>query len=161
MFRGSGHFDCRLPRCRPRRCDVACASHLRGAHARAAASRGVEHRQLREREPMKQLVLVTGAAGQLGEAMVAQLEGLHEVVNLSRADLDVADAGRVLATVAAVCPDVIVNCAAYTYVDGAEQDPAAALAANAWAVRALARAAGEINAVLVHFSTDFVFDGAT
>jgi len=110
---------------------------------------------------MKQLVLVTGAAGQLGEAMVAQLEARHEVVNLGRADLDVADTGRVLATVAAVCPDVIVNCAAYTNVDGAETDPSAALAANAWAVRALARAATEINAVLVHFSTDFVFDGTT
>lgn len=109
---------------------------------------------------MKQLVLVTGAAGQLGEAMVAQLEARHEVVNLNRNDLDVADTARVLATVAAVCPDVIVNCAAYTDVDGAEQDPTSALAANAWAVRALARAAGEINAALVHFSTDFVFDGA-
>jgi dTDP-4-dehydrorhamnose reductase len=110
---------------------------------------------------MKQLVLVTGATGQLGEAMVAQLEARHEVVNLGRKDLDVADTARVLATVAAVCPDVIVNCAAYTNVDGAEQDPSAALAANAWAVRALARAAADINAVLVHYSTDFVFDGAT
>lgn len=110
---------------------------------------------------MKQLVLITGASGQLGEAMVAQLEPRHEVVGLTRADLDVADSDRVMATVAAVCPDVIVNCAAYTNVDGAEQNPASALDANAWAVRALARAAAEINAVLVHFSTDFVFDGAT
>ena len=110
---------------------------------------------------MKQLVLVTGAAGQLGEAMVAQLEARHEVVNLGRKDLDVADTARVLSTVAAVCPDVIVNCAAYTNVDGAEQDPTAALAANAWAVRALARAASDINAVLVHYSTDFVFDGVS
>ena len=110
---------------------------------------------------MKQLVMVTGAAGQLGEAMVEQLEAIHEVVNLTRADLDVADTARVSSTVAAVCPDVIVNCAAYTNVDGAEGDPSAALAANAWAVRALARAAGEINATLVHYSTDFVFDGVT
>jgi dTDP-4-dehydrorhamnose reductase len=110
---------------------------------------------------MKQLVMVTGAAGQLGEAMVEQLEAIHEVVNLGRADLDVADTARVSSTVAAVCPDVIVNCAAYTNVDGAEGDPSAALAANAWAVRALARAAAEINATLVHYSTDFVFDGAT
>ena len=110
---------------------------------------------------MKQLVLVTGAAGQLGEAMVAELEGRHEVVNLSRTDLDVSDTDKVMTTVAAVCPDVVINCAAYTNVDGAEQNPSAALAANAWAVRALARAAADINAVLVHFSTDFVFDGAT
>ena len=110
---------------------------------------------------MRQLVLVTGAAGQLGEAMVAELDVRHEVVNLSRADLDVADTDRVMTTVAAVCPDVVINCAAYTNVDGAEKNPSAALAANAWAVRALARAAVDINAVLVHFSTDFVFDGVT
>ena len=106
-------------------------------------------------------MLVTGAAGQLGEAMVAELEARHEVVNLSRSDLDVSDTDRVMTTVAAVCPDVVINCAAYTNVDGAEQNPSAALAANAWAVRALARAAVDINAVLVHFSTDFVFDGVT
>src|SRR6187401_2413191 len=110
---------------------------------------------------MKQLVLVTGAAGQLGEAMTAQLAPRHEVVSLSRADLDVTDSANTLATISAVCPDVIVNCAAYTNVDGAEDDPSTALVANAWAVRTLARAAAKINAVLVHFSTDFVFDGET
>ena len=108
---------------------------------------------------MKQLVLVTGASGQLGEAMTAQLAPRHEVVAMNRSDLDVADAGAVLAAVGAICPDVIVNCAAYTNVDGAEREPTAALTANAWAVCALARAAPEINATLVHFSTDFVFDG--
>ncbi len=110
---------------------------------------------------MKQLVLITGAAGQLGEAMTAQLEPRHEVVSFGRADLDLANASAVMATVSAVCPDVIVNCAAYTNVDQAEREPTAALAANAWAVRTLARAACEINAALVHFSTDFVFDGVT
>ena len=109
---------------------------------------------------MKQLVMVTGATGQLGEAMVAQLQPRHETVGFGRADLDVTDIDHVMSAVASVCPDVIVNCAAYTNVDGAEQDPSAALEANAWAVRALARAAVEIDAVFVHFSTDFVFDGA-
>jgi dTDP-4-dehydrorhamnose reductase len=108
---------------------------------------------------MKQLVLITGASGQLGEAMAAQLVPHHEVVSMGRADLDVTNAGATHATIAAVCPDVIVNCAAYTNVDGAESEPALALAANAWGVRTLARAAADINAVLVHFSTDFVFDG--
>jgi len=108
---------------------------------------------------MKQLVLITGASGQLGEAMAAQLVPRHEVVSMGRAELDVANAGATQATIAAVCPDVIVNCAAYTNVDGAESDPTAALAANAWGVRTLARAAADINATLVHFSTDFVFDG--
>ena len=109
---------------------------------------------------MKQLVMITGAAGQLGEAMSAQLAGRHEVVALDRAKLNLADADATLDSVAAICPDVIINCAAYTDVDGAERDPSAALTANAWAVRTLARAAIDISATLVHFSTDFVFDGS-
>jgi len=108
---------------------------------------------------MKQLVLITGASGQLGKAMAEQLVPRHEVVSLGRSELDLANAGPALATIAAICPDVIVNCAAYTNVDGAESDPGAALAANAWGVKTLARAAADINAALVHFSTDFVFDG--
>ena len=109
---------------------------------------------------MKQLVMVTGAAGQLGEAMSAELGARHEVVALDRAALNLANADAALDSVAAICPDVIINCAAYTDVDGAERDPSAALVANAWGVRTLARAALEINATLVHFSTDFVFDGS-
>jgi dTDP-4-dehydrorhamnose reductase len=108
---------------------------------------------------MRRLVFITGAAGQLGEAMRAQLEPQHEIVAVSRADLDVADADAVAHKVATICPDVIVNCAAYTDVDGAQKHPTAALDANAWAVRALARAADEVNATLVHYSTDFVFGG--
>ncbi len=104
--------------------------------------------------------MVTGAAGQLGEAMTSQLGARHEVVALTRSQLDLGNAGAALDAVAAVCPDVIINCAAYTDVDGAERDPSAALSANAWAVRTLARAAFNINATLVHFSTDFVFDGS-
>lgn len=108
---------------------------------------------------MKQLVLLTGAGGQLGQVMAAHLGARHEVVPLARTDLDIGHVRAVQDAVASICPDIIVNCAAYTDVDGAEQHPAAALAANAWAVRNLARAASEIDATLVHFSTDFVFDG--
>ena len=61
--------------------------------------------------------------------------------------------------VAAAAPHAIVNCAAYNQVDRAEQEPLAALEANAFGVRALARAAGSVGATLVHYSTDFVFDG--
>ncbi|HEX5070036.1 MAG TPA: dTDP-4-dehydrorhamnose reductase [Vicinamibacterales bacterium] len=110
---------------------------------------------------MKQLVLITGASGQLGKAMTEQLVPRHEVVSLGRAELDVSNGNAALATIAAICPDVIVNCSAYTNVDGAETDPGAALAANAWGVKTLARAAADINATLVHFSTDFVFDGSS
>jgi dTDP-4-dehydrorhamnose reductase len=107
------------------------------------------------------LVLVVGAAGQLGEAVVAGLSPRHEVVGLKRHELDVTNVPAVRKAVTSIYPDVIVNCAAYTRVDDAEHDPLAALEANAFAVRTLARAAGEIGAMLVHYSTDFVFDGAT
>jgi dTDP-4-dehydrorhamnose reductase len=110
---------------------------------------------------MRLLVLVVGAGGQLGEAMVDGLGAGHEVISRTRADLDVTDAAAIRQQVAAMCPDAIVNCSAYNSVDGAEDDPRAALAVNAWAPRAMARAAAEVDATLVHFSTDFVFDGET
>ena len=110
---------------------------------------------------MRNLVLVLGAGGQLGEAMMERLASQHETVGLTHHDLDIADTAAVDAAVQAVCPDVIVNCAAYTDVDRAERDPRDALAANSWGPRALARAAAAIDATLVHFSTDFVFDGTT
>ena len=108
---------------------------------------------------MRLLALVLGAGGQLGEAMAMQLGQRHEVVARTRRELDVTDDEAVSEAVTSICPDVIVNCAAYTDVDGAQQDPITALDANAWAVRTLSRVADEIDATLVHFSTDFVFDG--
>jgi dTDP-4-dehydrorhamnose reductase len=110
---------------------------------------------------MKLLALVVGAGGQLGEAMRAQLGAEHELASFSRRDLDVSSVSAVRDAVQSVCPDVIINCAAYTNVDAAEREPERAFEVNALGVRALARAAAEIDAVLVHFSTDFVFDGAT
>jgi dTDP-4-dehydrorhamnose reductase len=108
---------------------------------------------------MKRLTLVLGAGGQLGEAMATLLGQHDEVVTRTRDELDITASDAVRATVSAVCPDVIINCAGYTSVDGAQSAPVEALGANAWAVRTLAHAAVEIDAVLVHFSTDFVFDG--
>jgi dTDP-4-dehydrorhamnose reductase len=110
---------------------------------------------------MRLLVLVLGAGGQLGEVMADRLARHHEVVPRTRADLDVTDAPALGAAVTSICPDVIVNCSAYTNVDEAERDPLPALSVNALAVKTLARAAAAIDATLVHFSTDFVFDGTT
>lgn len=104
-------------------------------------------------------VVVVGARGQLGTAMLRECEGRHDVVALGRAELDVADASAVGEEMARLRPDVIVNCAAYNDVDGAEDHPVDALNGNTFAVRALARAAAAQNATLVHYSTDFVFDG--
>ena len=109
---------------------------------------------------MRLLTLVLGAQGQLGDAMATQLAH-HEVVAYTRRELDVTVTADVRSAIRSLCPDVIINCSAYTRVDEAEDHPVEALAANAWAVRTLAEMAAEIDATLVHFSTDFVFDGET
>ena len=107
------------------------------------------------------VVLVTGAAGQLGGAFVTSLADEYEVVGETRQTLDVTRHRAVMERVADVAPSVIINCTAYNNVDGAEDDPVTAFAVNAFAVRSLARAAKQVSAVLVHFSTDFVFNGET
>ncbi len=104
--------------------------------------------------------LVTGAGGMLGRALVAALrrDG-QSVVGLDRASLDITDRAAVSATVREIAPTVIFNCAAYTKVDQAESEPDAAFAVNAAGPLRLAEAAAERGALLVHLSTDYVFDG--
>ena len=102
---------------------------------------------------------MTGAAGQLGRAIVTRFGRAHDVLAATRAELDVTRHADVQRVAAAWRPDAIVNCAAYNAVDRAEDEAAAALAGNALAVRSLARAAMDAGCVLVHYSTDFVFDG--
>jgi dTDP-4-dehydrorhamnose reductase len=104
-------------------------------------------------------IVITGAGGQLGQAMARDLAGRHHVTALARADLDVSREDDVLRVMGTLHPEAIVNCAAYNAVDRAEDDVLAALEGNAFAVQALARAAARVGAALVHFSTDFVFDG--
>jgi len=103
--------------------------------------------------------LVTGAAGQLGAEIVRLFGERGEVVALTRRELDLTDGRAVREIVVRARPDVVINCAAYNHVDRAEEEPEAALAVNAIAVRSLARGAEEAGAALVHYSTDFVFDG--
>jgi dTDP-4-dehydrorhamnose reductase len=100
--------------------------------------------------------LLIGAAGQLGSAFRARLA---DVTALTRAELDLTDAGAIRDAVARAGPGVILNCAAYNAVDQAEGDAPGAFAVNAFAVLELARAATTCGATLVHYSTDFVFDG--
>jgi dTDP-4-dehydrorhamnose reductase len=104
-------------------------------------------------------VLVTGAAGLLGGAIVREFQSIAEVTALDRRMLDVSDPQAVSAAVAETAPDVIINCAAYNDVDKAEQEVEAALRVNAVGVQTLAQAASARGATLVHYSTDFVFDG--
>jgi dTDP-4-dehydrorhamnose reductase len=105
-------------------------------------------------------IFLTGAAGRLG-ATVAEACAGRDLVAHSRATLDITDPQAVRRAVADAAPDVVVNCAAFNDVDGAEDRPTEALAVNAFAVRSLARAAEASNATFVHFSTDFVFDGTS
>jgi dTDP-4-dehydrorhamnose reductase len=109
----------------------------------------------------QQKILVTGGRGQLAGAIVDEYTRDADVRAYGRADLDIADYDAVMTRVQADRPDVIINCAAYTNVDRAEDEPDVALNANAFGVRVLARAAQESGATLVHYSTDFVFDGHT
>jgi dTDP-4-dehydrorhamnose reductase len=104
-------------------------------------------------------VLVTGAAGQLGQAMVAQLAGPHEVTGWTRADVDLTDHAAVREAIASLAPDAIINCASFNQVDLAEDEQVTAIDVNAMVVGTLARAAAQANALLVHYSTDFVFAG--
>jgi dTDP-4-dehydrorhamnose reductase len=110
---------------------------------------------------MPQTILVTGAAGQLGRTLVETFAGRARVIGLTREDLDLTDAAAVDSRLRAERPDVIVNGVAYNDVDGAETHAVRALEVNAFAVRDLARVADDIGATLVHYSSDFVFDGRT
>jgi len=104
-------------------------------------------------------VLITGAHGLLGAAIASAFSDCESVRALDRRQLDVTDARAVAAAVADAKPDVVVNCAAYNDVDGAETNAQHALAVNAFAVLDLARAARAHDAAFVHYSSDFVFDG--
>jgi dTDP-4-dehydrorhamnose reductase len=105
-------------------------------------------------------LLVTGAAGMLGRDVVAAARDAgHEVAPLARADLDITDAAAVRATVLAARPDAVVNCAAWTDVDGAETAEEQATAVNGAGAGNLAAAAAEAGGLLVHVSSDYVFDG--
>jgi len=105
-------------------------------------------------------ILLTGATGQVGWELRKTLAPLGEVKAFDRFGLDLADAPVIVATVRALQPEVIVNAAAYTAVDKAESERDQAFAVNATAPRVLAEEAKRIRALLVHYSTDYVFDGA-
>ena len=101
-----------------------------------------------------------GKNGQIGWELQLTLAPLGEVVALGRPDLDLTEFDRLREVVREVGPEIIVNAAAYTDVDRAESEPVLAMAVNAHAPGVLAEEAARLGAVLVHFSTDYVFDGA-
>lgn len=105
-------------------------------------------------------ILILGAAGQVGTELRRSFDGSGEIVAVNREDVDLVAADKVRELVRRIRPDVILNAAAYTAVDQAETEPEPAMAVNAHAPRILAEVALLSNALLVHFSTDYVFDGA-
>lgn len=110
---------------------------------------------------MKQTVLVVGAGGQLGQELLRTAAVDVKCVPMARAQLDIADATAVVACLAAVAPQLVVNAAAYTAVDKAESEPAAARRGNAEGPETLAQACAQRGVRLIHISTDFVFDGTS
>ena len=105
-------------------------------------------------------VLLLGAAGQLGQAFTNHIDFANfDALCLSRAELDICDADAVSVCFANVKPDVVINCAAYTAVDAAEQNKQLCLATNTDAVSHIAKLCQQYGSLLIQFSTDYVFDG--
>ena len=106
-------------------------------------------------------LLVTGAAGMLGrDVMLAAGNAGHDVVGYGRAELDVTDPAALERKFDLERPDVVINCAAWTDVDGAEDAEEAAFAINGAGAGNVAAAAAKLKATVLHVSTDYVFDGA-
>jgi dTDP-4-dehydrorhamnose reductase len=105
-------------------------------------------------------ILVTGKDGQVGWELQRVLAPLGELTAVGRADLDLADADQIVSLLRSVKPDIIVNAAAYTAVDRAESERNLAFSINARAPETLAVEAKRLDALLIHYSTDYVFDGS-
>lgn len=104
-------------------------------------------------------ILLTGSTGQVGYELVRSLQGVGEVVAVDRQQMDLADLDQVRSVIRTVQPQMIVNPAAYTAVDKAESEPELAFRVNAEAPALMAEEARALGASMVHYSTDYVFDG--
>ena len=108
--------------------------------------------------PLK--TLITGQHGQVSQALQQQLQGLGELIILGRSQLDLANPDQIRKHIRAHSPDLIINAAAHTAVDLAESEPDAAFAINAITPGILAEEAKALGIPLIHYSTDYVFDGS-
>ena len=104
-------------------------------------------------------ILIVGAGGRLGAALLREYHGEHDVAGFNHAQLDLSSFDKIREKLGGTDFDVLINAAAFTNVDLCEQQPDRAFRINAEAPRVLAEICGEKNAKLIHFSTDYVFDG--
>lgn len=104
-------------------------------------------------------ILLTGVNGQVGHALQKKLSN-YQVIALNREQLDLSDKDSIRRIVQTIKPEIIINPAAYTAVDKAESEPDLSYAINAIAPQILAEEAAKLNAALIHFSTDYVYDGS-
>ena len=104
-------------------------------------------------------ILLTGITGQVGQELQQTLVSLGEVIGVGRQELDLSQPAQIQQKIAEIKPNVIVNAAAYTAVDKSETETELAMAINASAPKAIAQAAQDIGATLMHISTDYVFNG--
>ena len=104
-------------------------------------------------------ILLTGATGQVGYELERSLQGLGEVIAVDRSKMDLSNLDQVRDVIRSVKPDLIVNPAAYTAVDKAESEPELAMRVNGHAPAVMAEEAKKLGAAIIHYSTDYVFDG--
>src|SRR5664279_4465574 len=105
-------------------------------------------------------LLITGSTGQIGWQLQRTLAPLGDVIACTRAQLDLADPDAAAKSVCDLAPDIVVNAAAYTAVDKAESEPDLAHTVNAIAPGRIAEALARTGGLFIHYSTDYVFDGA-
>ena len=104
-------------------------------------------------------ILLTGITGQVGQELQQTLTSLGEVIGVGRQELDLSQPEQIEQKIAQIKPNIIVNAGAYTAVDKAENESELAMTINANAPKAMAQAAKEVGATMVHISTDYVFNG--
>src|SRR5262245_1644353 len=104
-------------------------------------------------------ILITGANGMLGRDLRESLKGTAEIFPAGHAECNVADPSTLKSSFETIKPNLVINCAAYTDVDGCERSPDLAMTVNAAGAGNVARAAENVGARVFHISTDYVFDG--
>lgn len=105
-------------------------------------------------------ILLTGTTGQVGYELVQSLRGLGEIVTVNRPEMDLADLKKVREVIRTIKPTLIINPAAYTDVEKAESEPELAMRINGEAPAVMAEEARKLSATIIHYSTDYVFDGS-